>query len=377
MNVTLSLTHRCNLACRYCYAGQAFKRDMSLETARKAVNFALRITPPGEKIEFGFFGGEPLLCFEQMGAIIAYIREQVQDSSHPVRFSITTNGTMLTQPMLDFLKAEQIDLCISLDGPPHVHDLNRCYFNGRGSCADVVKNLKKALTQLKSVQVNAVYGPETVAYLPETVAFLVEMGTAVIHLNPNIGADWDGITTDHLQDAFMKVADYYIHCYQQGQEIAINMIDSKIILFMKGGYSIEDLCGMGETQWAFAPSGNIYPCERFIGEDDDDTLRLGNLYTGFDRIRQCGLLEKKANRNKACQTCGLNQYCMNWCGCTNYYMTGRINLAGSLLCNMEKAAIHAARHVSATLSESGNQLFVDHFMRYLHDEPSSTVIDSL
>ncbi len=376
MKVTLSLTHRCNLACRYCYAGQVFKQDMPLDTARKAVDFALRITPPGEKIEFSFFGGEPFLCFDQMPAITTYIREQTQETGHPVRLSITTNGTIMTQPMLDFLRAEQIDLCISLDGPAHVHDLNRCYFNGRGSCADVVTHLQKAIRQLNSVQVNAVYGPETVAFLPETVDFLIGLGTAVIHLNPNIGADWNGTTADHLQDIFKRIADRYIHCYQQGQEIAINIIDSKIILFMKGGYGVEDMCGMGETQWAFAPSGNIYPCERFIGEDDDDALRLGNLYTGFDRIRQCVLLEKKENRNKACQACGLKQYCMNWCGCTNYYMTGHINLAGSLLCSMEKAAIQAARYVFTTLSESGNELLVDHFMRYLHEGTSPATIES-
>lgn len=369
MKATLSLTHRCNLACRYCYAGQVFKRDMPLATARKAVDFVIRITPPGAKVEFNFFGGEPFLCFDQMQAITAYIRERTEATGHPVRLSITTNGTLLTQPMLDFLHTEAVDLCISLDGPAQVHDLNRPYANGRSSFADVVANLQKALAQLSSVQVNAVYGPETLPFLPETVSFLIGLGTAVIHLNPNIGAPWH----DHgsaLHAAFQHIAEQYIRCYQQGQEIAINIIDSKIILFLKGGYSLADMCGMGETQWAFAPSGNIYPCERFIGEDKDDSLRLGNLETGLSRIRQCALLAKKGNHNTACQACGFKEYCMNWCGCTNYYMTGRTNLAGPLLCSMEKAAIDAARRVSTTLTESRNDLFVEHFMRYLHDGTS-------
>lgn len=136
MKVTLSLTHRCNLVCRYCYAGQAFRKDMSMETAQKAVDFAIRITPPGGKIDFCFFGGEPFLCFDRMQAITTYIRERTQDTGHPVRFSITTNGTLLTQSMLDYLRAEQVDLCLSVDGPAHVHDLNRQYANGRGSFTD-------------------------------------------------------------------------------------------------------------------------------------------------------------------------------------------------------------------------------------------------
>ncbi len=375
MKATLSLTHSCNLACRYCYAGQAFKQHMSLDTAQKAVNFAIRITPPGEKIDFSFFGGEPFLCFEQMQAITAYIRERTQETDRPVRLSITSNGTILTQPMLDFLKAEQIDLCISIDGPPHVHDLNRCYANGRGSFGDVAANLQKAMTQLDTVQVNAVFGPETIASLAETVDFLIGLGVSAVHLNPDIGADWNGSSSDQLQDAFGRIADYYIECYQQGQEIAINVIDSKIVLFLKDGYGLEDMCGMGETQWAFAPSGNIYPCERFIGEDDVDSLRLGNLHSGLDRIRQCVLLQRKGNRNKVCQECEIKRYCMNWCGCTNYYMTGRIDLAGSLLCRMEKAAIEAARHVTTTLSESDNDLFVDHFMKYLHEGTSQAAVE--
>jgi len=375
MKVTLSLTHRCNLVCRYCYAGQAFKQDMSLDTARKAVDFAVRVTPPGRKIKICFFGGEPFLCFERMQAITAYIHERAQETEHPVGFSITSNGTILTQPMLDFLQAEEIDLCISLDGPAHVHDLNRRYGNGCGSFTDVAANLQKAMAQLDMVQVNAVYDPETVAFLPQTVDFLIGLGTAVIHLNPDIGASWNGVSSGQLQDAFKRIADTYIQCYEQGQEIAINVIDSKIILFLKGGYGVEDMCGMGETQWAFAPSGNIYPCERFIGEDDDEALRLGNLNSGLDRIRQCALLERKGNRNKACQACGFKEFCMNWCGCTNYYMTGNINLAGSLLCSMEKAAIQAARTVSTTLSESDNALFADHFMRYFHEGTSQAVVE--
>lgn len=366
MKVTLSLTHRCNLACQYCYAGPAFKKNMSLRTAQKAVDFSLRITPPKERIEFNFFGGEPFLCFEQMQAIAAYIRERTEETGHPVRLSITTNGTILTQPMIDFLRAEHVDLCISLDGPAHVHDLNRRYFDGRGSFNSVVMNLEKAMAQLDSVQVNAVYGPKTVGFLPETVEFLISLGVEVMHLNPDISANWEGIADGYLQDICYCVADRYIQCYEQGQEIAINMIDSKIILFLKGGYGAKDRCGMGETQWAFSADGNIYPCERFIGADDNGPFCLGNLYTGFERMRQCKLLAMKGNHNKACHTCGFKEYCMNWCGCTNYYMTGQVDLAGSILCSMEKAAIQTARHVSSTLAERDNRLFVDHFLEYVH-----------
>ncbi|MFB0535860.1 MAG: radical SAM protein [Anaerolineae bacterium] len=365
MKVALSLTHRCNLSCRYCYSGKAFKKDMSFATAQKIVDFAVDITPPGQRIEFGFFGGEPLLRSDLMKEITSYIREQEREARKPVRLSITTNGTLLTQPILDFFKEENVDLCISIDGPAHVHNLNRCYKDGQGSFDEVVRTLHLAMERLGTLQVNAVYGPDTIDFLLESVSFFTQLGVSVIHLNPNICASWGEDTYSKLQEFYMQIADHYIQSYQYRQEIAVNLIDSKIIVLLKGGYEIADKCGMGETEWGFAPSGNIYPCERLIGEDNDSSTCLGNIHTGLDLMRRCSLLKQRGNHNEECKTCDLQKYCMNWCGCTNYYMTGHTNLAGPMICESEKAAIQAAKHVLITLKD--NELFLDHFMKYLHE----------
>jgi uncharacterized protein len=363
MKVTLSLTHRCNLACRYCYSGKAFKKDMSIATARKIVDFAMDITPPGQRIEFGFFGGEPLLKFDLIKEVTNYIRKKERETRRPVSLSITTNGTLLTQSILDFFKEEKANLCISIDGPAHIHDLNRCYHDGRGSFEEVVRALRLAVERLDPLQVNAVYGPDTLDSLLESVSFFSQLGVSVIHLNPNICAFWGEDACSKLQDIYMQIGDHYIQSYQRGQEIAVNLIDSKVILFLKGGHTPGDRCGMGETEWGFAPSGNIYPCERFIGQDDDLALCLGNIHTGLDVTRQCSVLKQRGNRNKECTTCALSKYCMNWCGCTNHYMTGHTDLAGPMLCTSERAAMRAARHVLLTLQN--DELFLDHFMKYL------------
>lgn len=367
MKVTLSLTHNCNLSCKYCYSGRSLKKDMSFSTAKKIVDFSMDITPPGQRIDFGFFGGEPLLCFDMIKKITNYIHEKERKTKKPVRLSITTNGTILTQSILNFLKEESVDFCISIDGPEHVHNLNRCYKNGKGSFSNVVNNLQRAINQLDRVQVNAVYGPETINFLPETVSFFTQLGVPIIHLNLNISAPWPMEINCNIQDIYMKVANHYIQSYQRRQEIAINLIDSKIIVFLKGGYDTKDKCGMGEREWGFAPSGNIYPCERFIGEDSNYSLCLGNVYTGLDSTRRCSLLKKRGNHNKECKTCIFQKYCMNWCGCTNYHITGHTDLAGPILCTSEKAAIRAAKHVLITLFEKNNELFIDHFMKYLNE----------
>jgi len=362
MKVALSLTHRCNLSCKYCYSGRSFKKDMSLVTAQKIVNFTMDIAPPEQRIEFSFFGGEPLLRFDLIKEIVDYIHQKERNNGKSVSLSITTNGTLLTQNILDFFIEKNIDLCLSIDGPQHVHNLNRCYRDGRGSFNDVLKILGMAIKQLDNVQVNAVFSPDTIDFLLESVTFFISFGVSVIHLNPNICTSWTESTYSKFRDIYAKIAHHYIQSYEYGQEIAINLIDSKIIVLLKGGYEITDKCGMGQTEFGFAPSGNIYPCERLIGEDNNSATCLGNIHTGIE-LMCCSLLKHRGNNNEECKTCDLQKFCMNWCGCTNYYMTGHTDLAGPMICESEKAAIQAARHVLVALNN--NELFLDHFMKYL------------
>lgn len=359
MKFTLSLTHNCNLSCAYCYAGRKFKSDMSLATAEKIVDFAMKITGPEESLDFGFFGGEPFLRFDMVKEITYLIKEKNKKYKRPIRFSVTTNGTILTQEIIDFLKENNFYLCISIDGPEHIHNRNRCHENGEGSFVHVIENVQKVQSQLKNLQVNAVYGPETIDETREVLSFLIQLGIPVIHLNMDIFTSWPESSHSRFLKSYLQVANCYVESYENGQEIGINLIDSKVCLFLKGGYAAEDICGMGETDWAFAPSGNIYPCARLIGEDKDSPFNLGNIHTGLNLEQKRFVSEHKGNHNEKCKQCELKKYCMNWCGCTNYHLTGHTDLTSSILCASERAAIHAAKHVITTLSE--NDLFINHF----------------
>jgi uncharacterized protein len=336
---------------------------MSLSTAHKIVDFAMGVTPPGQVTEFSFFGGEPLLRFDLMQKIADYIHRAERSTGRTVSLGVTSNGTLLTETILDFLIEQDVELCVSIDGPAHVHNLNRCYKDGRGSFDEVLRNLCLAIERLRTLQVNAVYGPDTIDFLLETVSFFDRLGVSTVNLNPDICAFWPEDTYPKLRDMYSQVAKYYTQRYRCGEEIAVNLIDSKIVLFLKRGYQDADKCGMGETEWGFAPSGNIYPCERLIGEDRDFSLCLGNVHTKLDPVRRCSLLKGRGNRNEQCKICDLQKYCMNWCGCTNYYMTGHTDLAGPMLCESEKAAIQAARYVLVALKD--NDLFLDHFIKYV------------
>ena len=363
MKSTLSLTHNCNLRCSYCYAGEKFKKEMSLETAMRAVDFTFDQAESDGTITFGFFGGEPLLRFDLIREIVAYIGDKQAEHDAVVNLHLTTNGTLITREILEYLRAHEIGLCISIDGPRHIHDQARRFRNGKSSFTRVVSNLQKSIGALDRLQVNSVYTPANVNELADTVRFLADLGVFSIHLNPDIEADWEAVDHGLLEDAYDTVADFYIDRYRSGREVSVNLVDSKVIVFLKGGYDAGDRCGMGETEWAFAPSGNIYPCERFIGEDDGNGFCMGNVETGWIEKSRCQVLAGRGNSNTECKTCSLQKYCMNWCGCTNYSLTGRTDLASRFLCASEKASIRAAQRVLSSLGD--NALFTDHYYRYL------------
>ena len=371
MRVTLSLTHRCNLACRYCYGGRASKDDMSKATALAVVDFIVGGCRPGADLQVQFFGGEPLLCADLVREIVPYLRGQTAHKGIRLALSVTTNGTLLDRPILEFLREQDIDLCVSVDGPAAVHDLNRRFPNGKGSFSVVEPKLCDALATLASVQVNTVYGPDTIGSLPATVRFLAGIGVPAIHLNPDISAVWPVNFDSQIADAFARIAEDYLAWYTEGREISINVIDSKLALFAKGGYSCEDKCCMGDGELAFAPSGNIYPCERLIGEDRNSPFCIGNVHTGLDAPRRQVVSLGRGNNNQSCRACPWQRYCMNWCGCTNYFMTGRTDLAGSALCAIERAAISAARQVTVSPTFATNQLLARHVAGYFHAEHQS------
>ncbi len=362
--VSASLTDRCNLNCDYCYA-PVDQNDMTSETLLRVVDWAVSATPPGDTLELGFFGGEPLLRLDLMGEAATRAKERASSEGVPLRLRVTTNGTLIDDATLSFLDDHSIDLCISIDGPPPIHDRHRRFRDGRGSADTVTAGLERALERLGRVQVNAVYGPGTVAVLPDTVEHLADLGVRLIHLNIDISAQWPTEIHTTLRDAYFEVADLVVRRYRREQPISVSLIDNKVILFLKDGYGAEDRCGMGKTKVGVGTRGDMYPCERLIGPNGQGELCFGRVKTGPDPTRLESIRVRTGNRNPECETCPIARFCMNWCGCTNYHLTGYTDVAAPVLCASEKASVAAAHAVMTALAN--NNLFADHLMAYVRE----------
>jgi uncharacterized protein len=343
LKYTVFLTQRCNMSCRYCYGGDG-GTDIDDETAFRAVDLAFELVPDGESLDFGFFGGEPILRFDLIRKVTARVRKKERECGVKTVLSLTSNGTIMNADILRFLKNEGVGYCVSLDGPPEVHDRYRVFGTGGGSFRSVVGNLSRAIQELPSVSINAVFGPETLASLATTADYLLSFGVPV-YLNWDIVTPWSQESLSRAEEIFQQVGEIYVDYVKAGSAVTLHPIEDKVILFLAGGYSDGDKCRIGEGEWAVAVNGDVYPCERLVGNAEASDLIMGNVETGVDEAKRRAVIENRGNRNDECTACSFKDFCVNWCGCTNWFMTGRTNYAGPVSCRLERATIKAAKVV--------------------------------
>lgn len=339
---------------------------MSLETGRDAVNFIFMHGANLDQLEIGFFGGEPLLEFDLIQEITSLIESQPAFTRTRVGLTLVTNGTIFSDRIAAFLREHDIRLCLSCDGPPTVHDAFRKSPAGEPSSDRVVRTIRAGLETLPYVLVNSVYRPETVDSLSETVEFLAGLGLRQLYLNPDFGAPWGSADLARLEAAYERVADRYIRFYREGDPHFISLIDNKIAVLLRGGYHPLERCGMGRREMAFTPDRRIYPCERLIGGDGEEDHSIGTLDTGLDLARMLCRKGSEPSLNTVCLSCGLRDLCMNWCGCSNFFMTGRYDRVGAFLCASEKAAIKAAFRAFTNLDGECGYTFTHHLTGQPH-----------
>lgn len=365
MDFSLSLTHDCNLACRYCYAGTKRRDRMAWETAAAAIDFAFTFAAP--ELQLGFFGGEPLLEWDLLTRCT--VRTGELAAAHNVRLkkTVTTNGTLLTPERVEWLYRQGFFPAVSVDGNRAMHDRTRPFADGRSSHDACVRGLRLARERFPDVEVILVADPANIAHLADGLRELAETeGVRRLSVNPNFFAAWDETARDEWRRAYEAVADFYLARHRAGRPVAVNFLDAKIITRLKNGYAACDKCNFGEREIAVAPSGRLYPCERLIGEDRNDVMCIGDVFHGFDHEKRRSLLARRGNHDPECQDCGYRGRCMNWCGCINHTLTGSIDRTGDSVCFHERLAIAAADRVATLLFAERNPAFLE---RFYHPRP--------
>ncbi|MCA9563240.1 MAG: radical SAM protein [Myxococcales bacterium] len=321
MDTTLVLTHDCNLGCPYCYAGEKFGKEMRNEVADAAIELALSDSP--NHIFFSFFGGEPFLAFDAMKRATERAHTTFAERGIEHRFVVTTNGTALSSPRIDFLKRWNFFVGFSIDGTREAHAI-RPFTTGKDSFDAVLAGLKAVQDAGIPYRTISVVDPSNVRYLGDTVEFLASQGVLRMALNPNYDAEWTEEDLEYWAAGYRRAAEIYVDSYRAGRPLRINTIDDNIKAHVKGGHTPLDQCDFGRSSVAVAPSGNLYPCERLVGEDRDHSYVIGNVFDGFSP-RRTGLIETSGNSCDDCGDCALQTRCSSWCACANLADTGKHN----------------------------------------------------
>lgn len=356
MDLTLCLTHDCNLACHYCYAGHKHAATMTRDTAAAALQLAIGEIQSG-KMQLSFFGGEPLLQWDTLTWATQRAERLCDAAGIQLQRTVTTNGTLLSDERADWLAEHHFALGVSIDGDRDAHDSTRPRRGGGSSFDDTLAGLLLAVPRFPNAEAIFVVDPANVDRVIEGTRYLAEQGVRCISLNPNFYAQWSQERLAVWEQQYALVADFFVQRFRAGHDLYVNFIDGKIITRLKDGFSCTDRCSFGEGEIAVAPSGRIYPCERLVG-DDTGELCIGDVATGFDQLTRLKLIAGRGNHDPDCDTCALRDRCMNWCGCINHATTGDIAAVSGLVCFHEQLCIHEADRAAEILWRERNPLLL-------------------
>ncbi len=361
--LTLCLTHDCTLRCRYCYAGRKYAHAMSQDTAQRGMELGLdEAARIGCGLDVSFFGGEPLLEWNLLQFCHEYLSRRAEEVNIPVRYGITTNGTLLTQDKLEWMAARDFLIGLSLDGSPAMHDTNRRFADGRGSHAAVMQALERinAFPKLRS-KVICVVNPDNHHYLRAGVRWLHEHYRGNIGLNFDYWSEWTDAQFESLTRELEGMVSDITDSYRIGQPMRVEAIDGKIRSHLYAGKEFCNHCRIGEQEIAVSVDGKLFPCSRMVGVGDEPEITFGDVRSGIDRARQHYYIATRGNATPECRICALRHRCTNTCGCTNYAGTGTINHVSPFLCNLQQTLIRLADELAETLYQGKNSVFMDKF----------------
>ncbi|MEZ6187453.1 MAG: radical SAM protein [Planctomycetota bacterium] len=321
MRLTLVLTHQCDLACRYCYAGEKRAKTLPWTIGVQAIDRALAELEPEGTLSLGLFGGEPLLAWPLGRALVDYARERAGAWGQRIALHVTTNGSRLDARVLDELLEREAQLALSVDGLPEVHDAWRPRRGGGPSSASALAALDLLVARGVDARVITVVRPETVEHLAAGVRFLHARGARRFVPSLDYGAPWRPEDAPALTQAIAELRELWVERYPA---LEIGWLETKAVLLARPDLQAVTCC---EDHSAVAPSGRRYPCERLVG---DDRGALPTCSGGRGELPE------------ACQRCPIRRLCSSRSACVNLARTGRADRPDGLVCLLEKTLVREA-----------------------------------
>ena len=356
----LHVAHTCNLNCSYCFASQGKYHGeralMSFEVGKRALDFLIENSGHRTNLEVDFFGGEPLMNWEVVKQLVEYARTQEEPHHKKFRFTLTTNGMLIDDDVIDFANREMSNVVLSLDGRKEIHDALRVDYAGNGSYDRIVPKFQK-LVKARGGKNYYMRGTFTHANpdFTKDLFHMADLGFTELSMEPVVCAPGDSAALTPEDIEVVK---------QKYELLAVDMLrrekEGKPITFyhymldLTGGpciYKRISGCGSGTEYMAVTPWGDLYPCHQFVGEEK---YKLGNIWDGVtntklrEEFRSCN-----AYARKECDGCWARLYCSGGCAANAYHATGSIKRVYEAGCELFKKRIECA--IMMKVAESQEQ----------------------
>ncbi len=356
----LHIAHTCNLNCEYCFAAQGKyhgeRAMMSLEVGKKAIDYLVEHSGTRRNLEVDFFGGEPLMNFDVVKGIVEYARSIEKEHNKNFRFTLTTNGVLVDDDVIEFANRECHNVVLSLDGRRDVHDNLRKTVNGRGSYDMIVPKFKKFVEARdgKGYYMRGTFTHNNVDFTND-IFHMLDLGFDQLSMEPVVCDPKDSyaLTEEDLPVLFEQyeiLAKKLIERRREGKPFTFY----HYMLDLGHGpciYKRISGCGSGTEYMAVTPWGDLYPCHQFVG---DEKYLLGNLWDGVtntsvrDEFKLCN-----AYARPECKDCWAKLYCSGGCAANAYHATGSITGVYEYGCKLFKKRIECAIMTKVAEYEDG------------------------
>ena len=350
----LHVAHTCNLNCSYCFASQGKyhgeRAIMSFEVGKAALDFLVAHSGTRHNLEVDFFGGEPLMNFDVVKKLVAYARSIEKAAGKNFRFTLTTNGMLINDDVIDFANREMSNVVLSLDGRKEVHDRFRVDYAGKGSWERIVPKFQKLVRERgnKNYYMRGTFTHANPDFLKD-IQQMLDLGFTELSMEPVVCAadDPSALTQEDLPivlEQYEKLAELMIQRRREGRPFTFYhyMID------LKGGpciYKRISGCGSGTEYMAVTPWGDLYPCHQFVGEEK---FRLGDIWNGVtntqcqDEFAACNVYARPE-----CADCWAKLYCSGGCAANAYHATGSVTGVYKYGCELFRKRMECAIMVEA------------------------------
>lgn len=327
----IHIAHTCNLNCEYCFASQGKyhgeRAMMSLDVGKRALDFLIENSGSRKNLEVDFFGGEPLMNFDVVKGMVEYARSIEKKHNKNFRFTLTTNGMLIDDDVIEFANKEMSNVVLSLDGRKEVHDRFRVDYAGNGSWDKIVPKFKKLVDARggKNYYMRGTFTHHNPDFLKD-IETMLDLGFTELSMEPVVCAPGDPseLTKEDMaivMEQYEKLAELMLKRDKEGKPFTFYhyMID------LTGGpciYKRISGCGSGTEYMAVTPWGDLYPCHQFVG---DEKFKLGDIWNGVDNNEiQDEFMSCNVYAREECRDCWARLYCSGGCAANAYHATGSI-----------------------------------------------------